>query len=376
MVSVSVTCTTDWCTPAPPASIHSCAPVPPMILPPPEGLLPHVELPIPMLWPPGMCLGQNKITSTVTHRGRCVALDGHDCGYMIPHIPIPPVPVNLLLFLSIIPFSSRKVAFTASTVSFDAAAVACVKPYLPMMTCMNPVSLPTTFAFNFTNTVSVGMTATDIALGLVGIMVSAITDLVCDRLAGGRWSSPRSVRNSVIESFRSTNAARRLMSDATVRDWVLHRLGGRIARAAVSRRGEILEQLVLGGTASQYGARAAGGALTGLVRTAVTGSGSVSLGVGQPFFGTQGTVSVARHVGPVDGTTRNVGGHDVSGSTQWGYFNHSETHQTNANHSETDVVTDNAPLGSRTTTHQHDAAGRPLPGDGAVTDNHPWGSAL
>jgi hypothetical protein len=91
----------------------------------------------------GFGMQQNKLTTTVYHKFRWIMLDGHDCGYMIPHVTVPPT--NVLLPLQIA-FSSRKTIFAASTVKANGTPIACTQ-LLPvpvtMMACAEPISFPT-----------------------------------------------------------------------------------------------------------------------------------------------------------------------------------------------------------------------------------------
>jgi hypothetical protein len=158
-------------------TIHDAMAPPPAVLPP---FIPHFELPVTMMWPPGFGLQQNKLTTTVLHKMMPFALDGHDCGYLIVHIPVPVAPPNLKLPLHIA-FSSRKIAFSASTVKANGTPVACTAIFIPfpMMCCANPVTLPIgTAPLNMLNTVLVGMTWLDVLMGVVSIAATMILDYI------------------------------------------------------------------------------------------------------------------------------------------------------------------------------------------------------
>jgi hypothetical protein len=129
------------------------------------------------MWPPGFALAQNKLTTTVFHKMMPLALDGHNCGYMIPHVTIPPAPFNTLLTFQIL-LSSRKMAFSSSTVKANTAQVACsLMVFLPMMCCANPVTLPTGTAItNIANNVQVGLTWMDVLAGWINIAITMFTD--------------------------------------------------------------------------------------------------------------------------------------------------------------------------------------------------------
>jgi len=152
-----------------------------------------IEVPAPQLWPPGYWLNQNSLTTNVFHihdkgvqsvlgagKAGWIVLDEHDQGVLLPHITIP-VWLNIL-YLVIIPFSNREIAFTASTVIFNEKAVgcACLYPVFPMMTCGDPCSSPI-FAFpltNMPNTLKVGISGLDIVIGVAMIAVSVAVDLI------------------------------------------------------------------------------------------------------------------------------------------------------------------------------------------------------
>jgi hypothetical protein len=103
----------------PPITIHDFVAVPPAPAPP---VCMAIESPVAVMWGPGFALFQNKLTTTVIHQGMPFALDGHDCGYMITHVTVP---VNNARLPIIIMFSGRKMAFAASTVKANVAAVGC-----------------------------------------------------------------------------------------------------------------------------------------------------------------------------------------------------------------------------------------------------------
>jgi hypothetical protein len=137
-----------------------------------------VEIVTPTFWPPGV--GSHKLTSTVTYLwGLSIALAEHDCGKFIFQLTIPPdntyAPILLIK-------SSRKVAFSASTVSMDQAPVACVCPTwppFPFVTCGDPTALPMTLPYtNFFHKVSVGVTPADLRNGWLGIGAGMAADLL------------------------------------------------------------------------------------------------------------------------------------------------------------------------------------------------------
>lgn len=147
------------------------------IVPPPiPGFAFSIEMLCMQMWTLGYVTGQNKFTTTVMHKQGPIVLEGHDIGMMIPDITIPPVNVYYAIMW---PFSSRKIAFTASTVMMDGKMVGCSQvAFLPMMTCGDPLSAPLAVPLiNSLNTVNVGLVPKDIWLGIIKIGASIAIDL-------------------------------------------------------------------------------------------------------------------------------------------------------------------------------------------------------
>lgn len=245
-VSISNDCTT-------PLGImpHNYVKLPP---PPPNPpiIAAHVDLPATIWWPPGDGMGQNKLTSTVKHKGLCMAQEDHDCGTLILHWPLAP-PLNVLLAL-IIPFSSRKMVFSASTVKADGKSIATsdlIHGSTPMLTCADPISLPLSFPVtNALNTVHAGVTAADLAVGLVTIAGSMLADFLASK-AGGKGGGGF--------SFGSAFAGK----------------------------------LLGGGSGEEIFIKAVVGVLTDGFKVAIRGEGSIDLmNVGSPFGNFKATVNV------------------------------------------------------------------------------------
>ena len=130
-------------------------------------------------WPPGFWLHKNKLTHTVKHRKRTIVQDGHDLGPLILHLTIPLV-LNPW-YIKIYPFSGCKVLFSCSSVKADGTPVGCTMfwPYLPMMPCWEPLSLPTAFPVTaHVNTVTVGMSLLDLIAGLFAIVLSIVLEKI------------------------------------------------------------------------------------------------------------------------------------------------------------------------------------------------------
>jgi hypothetical protein len=147
--------------------------------PPSSGLALSLEFPVTIMWPPGFALAQNKLTTTVLHKAMPIALDGHNCGYMIGHLTIPFAPPNTLLPLQIL-FSSRKMSFSSSKVKANSAQVAnTLVVFLPMLCCGNQVSWPTGTAItNIGNNLMIGLSVADIMAGFISIGLTMLTDWI------------------------------------------------------------------------------------------------------------------------------------------------------------------------------------------------------
>jgi hypothetical protein len=230
-----------------------------VVLPPPAPPIPSalcVEPPVMMMWPPGFALFQNKFTTTVLHKAMPIALDGHNCGYMLPHVSIPIV--NILTPIQIA-FSSRKMAFSAAKVKANGTPIATTAPLLlPMMCCAQPITLPNGAApTNCLNTVRVGVTLADAIVGWFSIIATMAIDRYFYKPA--------------------TLDAKRILDDLKGKSL----LGDKWKKAAW---------------------KAAVGALTGAAKIAVGGDqGNVSISFGSGYFG--GTISYSQGSG-----SKSVGG--------------------------------------------------------------------
>ncbi len=230
-------------------------PIPPPLLAAPFSLAAcAIEAPVNMMWPPGMALGSNKFTTTVVHQGMGIALDGHDCGCLIPHVQVTPAPNNMLTLVQIA-FSSRKSMFVASTVVMNGKSPACCVmiawPPSPMVYCADPMSPPLADAVtSYLNTVNVGMTLADWLIGALSIAASMAID------------------------------------------WVLRTKG---ASELAKTLGEAVLGKVIGvGSVGEFFARNGLAVATGLARLAFTdGPASVQIGIGSPYLQVQGSVDRA-----------------------------------------------------------------------------------
>jgi hypothetical protein len=147
------------------------------------------EIPVPMFWPPGMGLGQNKLTTTVLHKNLPIVQDGHDCGALIIHVQVVPYILNTLTLLHI-PFSSRKTNFFSSTVLSQGKCTACATliswPPAPMTSCWDPVSPPLSSApTSHLNSCVFTMSWADIIIGWSAVIAGMVLDFVLDKISTG-----------------------------------------------------------------------------------------------------------------------------------------------------------------------------------------------
>lgn len=196
--------TLNYCDATYPAivGLHSSAPIPPS--PVPAGPWPHTDIPTTQMWVPGI-VTSNKFTTTVFHHFGQLTLDGHDVGYLIPHITVGPPSIQLPI---VIAFSSRAMNFTASTVEANGAGVSTAMP-LPMMVCMDPVSPPLAFSFaSLASTTFVGLTMGDICAGIAGIVCSIGIDAICG------WSDIKDLAggNTMMQTWKKTLGPERVFT--------------------------------------------------------------------------------------------------------------------------------------------------------------------
>jgi hypothetical protein len=263
---IPVSITNDLATPLIPLvmTLHDVVPPPPA---PPVPSAPCVETPVMMMWPPGFALFQNKFTTTVLHKAMFIALDGHNCGYMLPHVSIPPL--NTLTPIQIA-FSSRKMAFSAAKVKANGTPIATTAPVLfPMMCCAQPVTLPSGAApTNCLNTVAVGVTLADAIFGWVAIGLTACAEGLTRKLPEQKG-------------------------------WL-----GDIQK----QLGELKWKLLLGDKPRKWLAKTLAGVLVGAAKIIFTGEGSISVSVGSAYGGG----SFSDSVGSDGSRTFSVSGNEMT----------------------------------------------------------------
>jgi hypothetical protein len=273
--------------------------------PTPTPVVPCIEIPVPVMWPVGFGLQQNKLTTTVLHKFQFIMLEGHDCGYLIPHISNPPA--NLMLPI-IIAFSGRKAVFSASKVRANSTAVGCTQLLafpLPMLTCAAPVSQPTSIPpMNALNNVEVGMTPMDILAGVINIGLTMAFEYLAF------WLS-----NKKIPGFKNVFSPR-----ATAQ---LVKLGMNSKSAEIYGKvlGGLVGKFAGGSSPGAFLAKTAAASAAGAAKFLLTGEGSAKIAVGTNYLG--GSYTQARtldgktqYTGQVQAGTLSDGGKSASASAQ------------------------------------------------------------
>ena len=124
----------------------------------------------PMNHTPGSWAGRHSFTFSVLFNGQCIVLEGHDQGPLLFHLPINDYWRCLK--------SNRKPNYSTSLVKANKKSLACIDDKHSIMTCGDPVSLPT--GMNCTNAAHnlfIGMSFLDELKGEVAIACSMITDV-------------------------------------------------------------------------------------------------------------------------------------------------------------------------------------------------------
>ncbi|MEZ4392909.1 MAG: hypothetical protein R3A48_17620 [Polyangiales bacterium] len=152
--------------------------------------VPSIETPINLDWPAGRALNKHKLAKNVTILERPVVQDGHDVGPFT--FDVTPYPIANLWYAVIWPFASRKTAFSCSKVQAASTPVAGAQLFapLPMMTCGDPLSLPT--CLNLTSmgqNVIAGFSLSDIFYGALSIAVTVAVDAIFAKALNMRQSA-------------------------------------------------------------------------------------------------------------------------------------------------------------------------------------------
>jgi hypothetical protein len=148
--------------------------------PAPVGYAPHLE--------GGLFMRSSKLfaklSDNVVFDGWEAVKLGHDIGFGIPHISIPPIPPNLLL-PAIILLSGAKVVFARASVLINDTPAAAYHPMMPLLLCGDPIKYPTGCVPGaYRNTVIFSYDPKDETDGLARILWENIKSQVAKHLGG------------------------------------------------------------------------------------------------------------------------------------------------------------------------------------------------
>ena len=212
-----------------------------------------------------MWFGKNKLTSTVKHNRMSIVQKKHDIGPVMPHLTLPII-AHPWLIIKILPFSSCKFTFASSKVKADKRPVGCASiwPLLPMMTCGEPISLPTAFPVtSLINTVSVKMTGWDILLGVTSIIISILVDYVGSK--GGGKPGGKGLKPHTFSKHKS-------------------RLENAIDFPFLRQARDEVIKTVISGIKKSF-IKGAFNSITGLAISALQGNPAMNMSVGVPLVG-------------------------------------------------------------------------------------------
>ncbi len=159
--------------------------------PPFTGIMPAVEIPVPLGFPGLNLFGKHRLADTVKHRGFSVTQSKHDVGPGQIHICY--VQPNTLQIVQTL-FSSRKAAFANPTVRAGGkpmASTAIVNgPPTPMLACGQPCQVPSGFEVTsgVLNTVKHGCSWNFYFAQLCILAATILLDVLFNKL----WKSPGS----------------------------------------------------------------------------------------------------------------------------------------------------------------------------------------
>jgi len=150
---------------------------------PPPLPLPYVpgifEGPAFMGWPPGT-LSHKAGKKTYFDGGNAIQ-QGHDVGYLIPHIAAP---INVMMGINML-VSKHKVMFPVNRVLIEGKPMGTYLWNLFGLICCNPVSLPAGGLIPLQCTVFSELSLTDILLGLAFIVVDMLIDAIWSLIVKG-----------------------------------------------------------------------------------------------------------------------------------------------------------------------------------------------
>ncbi|HDM78398.1 MAG TPA: hypothetical protein ENG51_18340 [Deltaproteobacteria bacterium] len=247
-----------------------------------------VEIIATQMWTCGYFLNQNKLTKKVFHKGFFIVLDGHDIGAMIPDIT--PAQMANAYYSIMWPFSSRKIVFKTTKVEMEKTPVGCSQIFLaplPMQTCGDPISAPTSFPLtNKFNTVVVGMTLKDLFMGILTIGLSMAIDFVFAKWGEGL---DKFVKRKIFKRV-AEEAAKEVVEKVTKKA-ILKKLASELAGKLVPTSPSAVAKMFVAGAAGFGTSSLEGNPTFKLTTGGAPAGGEVSYSWGkEPGFKAQGNV--------------------------------------------------------------------------------------
>ena len=127
-------------------------------------------------WLPGKWTGLVKLTKTVKHKKQAIVQKYHNCSPMLFHITLPIFHLNIRYPIMMIN-SKRQIKFSASTVRGNIPPLGVSTLVIPMLSCAEPFSLPTSLGItSYLNSVMIGLTLGDWLYGLITIAATMALD--------------------------------------------------------------------------------------------------------------------------------------------------------------------------------------------------------
>jgi hypothetical protein len=185
------------------------------------------DLPVFMGWFPGRPFS-HKYGRETFFDGNEAIQQGHDPGYLIPHISIP---FNNFL-LAVHPLTSKhKVEIPVTSVLIEGKFMGTYLHWFLGLICSQPTSLPTGFGLPFASTVIHEMTLEDLILGLVFIFVDMLVDAIWSLIVkGDKWPKPISFFNRFSVGFpKWYSSMLKGIFDSSLVENVLGKVGGAVA---------------------------------------------------------------------------------------------------------------------------------------------------
>jgi len=191
-----------------------------------------VEGPAFMGWWGGIPL-THKVATTVRFDGGDAVQQGHDAGYLIPHIPPLAAVPNLMLIVHMAT-SKHKVMFPATHVLVQKKPMGMYAGRFLGAICSNPITLPTGFLIKLSGTVVHDMALEDLIMGMALLLVDMVIDILWSKIMKGDiWRGANRALTS--KAIRKASYIWRLTGKLKDRVPALRNLAAKLAGTKVAR---------------------------------------------------------------------------------------------------------------------------------------------